>query len=129
METWVKVVAGITGVITLLILIGGAWALVRGSFNQARVKELREDNDDLRKRSQDQQLEIDALKLKEAALEHQISQQQNEIELLTSMLTQRAEVSEVLVELQKHHTEAMNYWSGMSVAMTAILNKLEADRG
>lgn len=125
-----QVALQVSVVLSLLILVGGAWALVRGSFNKARVQELREDNDDLRDRLDDAEKKIKTYEARETALETKVDHQQNEIDLLTNMLTQRAEVQDVKVavvavleNLKDHHDEAKQYWSSLNTAMMALLNE------
>lgn len=133
---WYQVVLQVAGILSLLVLLGGAWALVRGSFNKARVQELRDDNDDLRKRNSDLEHKIDAHKIKEEAMETKIGHQNTEIELLTQMVTQRADVGDVKVavigvleDLKEHHEEAKQYWIGINTALTVLLRDREREAG
>lgn len=129
MDWFGKTLQIIATLLALLILIGGAALLIRGSFNKAKVQELREDNDDLRKRLADAENKIRDHAARESALEVKVDHQQSEIEMLTEMVTQRAEVSvlaqsiiDLYAELKKHHGEAIGHWSSMEVALEALLS-------
>lgn len=94
-------------VVTTIILVGGALALVRGSYNKARIQALREDNDDLRNRVKDCEDKIVVGEGREAVLEQKVEHLESENGLLTALVTQRANVDEVLQMLSDHHQAAM----------------------
>jgi predicted nuclease with TOPRIM domain len=99
--TFIGVVLGV------LALLGGSLALVRGSYTKARIQGLREDNEDLRSRLDDCDKEETRLKAREEALKAKVASVQSENEALKAMVTQRANVDEVLVRLNAHHEDAM----------------------
>lgn len=93
--------------ITVMLAIGAGLALIRGSFNKARIEALRGDNSDLRDRVADLEHENERHELKEGALETRCEHLESENKLLMEMVTQRAEVAEVKGMLDRHHKEAM----------------------
>jgi hypothetical protein len=133
----------VTAGITVLTMIGAAWALVRGSYNASKVKELRENNDDLRADNDDKDARIadrDALieahKLKEHALSVELQGMRNEVDLLTRLVTQRAEVEEVhtvieavLDELKRHHKASLEEWHHVNEAFNMLLQNNTEDEG
>lgn len=129
MDWFAKTLQIIGAILALLILIGGAWALVRGSFNQARVKEQREEIADLDRRDVRKTQEITELKASRDALENQVHSQQNQIDTLTAALTQRAEVEAVAVLITEHHEQAMEHWDRIADTMDAILLALGEHNG
>lgn len=126
---WYQWIGVVGGMLALPGAIGLAWAIVRGSFNKARVAELREDNDDLRKRNNDVDTENAGLKLMQEASEAKIAQQAAEIALITSMLTQKAEVGVVLEVLNKHHDEAEQHWQTMEADLAKLVRRSDENHG
>ena len=110
--------------IALLVGLGGALALVRGSYNKARIEALRGDNSDLRERNKDVELENERLKreieterehhkLRIKQLEESNEHLEDEKKILMELVTQRAEVDEVLQTLNNHHDQAMGKFDSM----------------
>lgn len=112
------------GVISILGAFGVAWALVRGSYNQARIKALREDNEDLRNRIRDLEHAEERHRLKEQAWDKEREHLMAENATLMLAITQRAEVEAVRVQLVQHHDQAM----GTLGEIQQILQTL-SDRG
>lgn len=117
-------------VVGLLTLLGASYALVRGSYNQARVKALREDVDDRDKRLKDRDQIIEAHEIKERALTSELEHKKTEIKLLEELVTQRAnvesvqlDVAAVLEELKRHHQASEREWGMMNTNMAAILEE------
>jgi hypothetical protein len=121
--TWYEVLIRVGAALTVLTLAGAALAVVKASYNSARVKDLRETNIDLRSEVEDADRREEAHKLKELALETEIASLHNEVDLLTRMVTQRAAVEEVLDELKEHHILAMEQWKNMNTALDALLEE------
>jgi chromosome segregation ATPase len=116
----VQVIGAIIG---LLIMVGGGLALVRGSYNKARIQALREDNDDLRKRVDDMDREAERERSKVKTLTDKVTHLENENTLLTSLVTQRADVDTVLTELRDLQRKAEAHWARMSDAMEKLVNR------
>lgn len=118
MDNWFGTFIEVVGaILALLILIGGAFALVRGSFNKARADKLREDLDDADRRLGVTEHDLQLEKGKTATLEAKVEGQEREIAMLREMVTQRAAVenlgatmSEMLTELRTHHQVALDHW-------------------
>lgn len=128
MDNWVRVIGAITGFVMLLIILGGAWALIRGSFNQARVKELREEIEDLDRKDARKDKEIGELKAHNVVLESTVHAQQGQIDTLTSTVTQRAEVDALTKMIKDHHQAAMEHWDRLGDALDAIVKRMEEIR-
>lgn len=126
---WYQWVMTVGGLLAVPIAIGGAWALVRGSYNKARVVELREDNDDLRKRNADGEAREATVLLQVEALKAQVSQAFAERDAVTALLTQKAEVGAVLDLLHRHHDEAEKHWTTMDQKVDTILERTEKSSG
>jgi hypothetical protein len=128
MDWFGKALQIISGIFVLMALVAVAWIAFRGSYNQARVKELREDNTDLRARLTDAENKIKAHELREEALEVKVGHQQTEIELLTAMVTQRADLTEfgsamvgLVSQMEQHSKDALTHWGNMETALAALL--------
>lgn len=118
MDTDLVDVVGIIGaIIAVLVALGGGAALVRGSYNKARIEALRGDNEDLRLRSNDQGREIERLLLQQQSDHQRIEHLENENRMLMDMVTQRAEVAEVAAKLDRHHREVMEKYDDMIAAI------------
>jgi chromosome segregation ATPase len=100
----------IGGAITLLVLVGGAAALIRASYSKARVDALREDNSDLRARVGDIDMELDRQKTRADMLEQKLTHVKAENDLLKDLVTQRANVEAIADVLDFHHKESMEAW-------------------
>lgn len=124
---WLEILAGIGGLISLIVLIGGTAALLRSSYNKARMEALREDNEDLRARVSDLEATENRLMSVQAAAGARIKHLEEENAILMEGLTQRAEVSSVKTMLERHHTEAMTAWTLLGNLMERILES--QDRG
>lgn len=107
----------IASVVGAIILIGGATALARGSYNKARNQALRDDNDDLRKRLGDCEDKIEDHERREQVLETEVKHLSAKNNLLEAMVTQRADVQTVLSELRLHHTTAMEKMNSLIAAV------------
>lgn len=105
-----SVLLTISAVVGAIVLIGGSLALVRGSYNKARIQALREDNDDLRARQKDTEDRLDAAEAREVTLGLELEHVRSENRMLTTMVTQRADVQTVLSLLNEHHEQAMGVW-------------------
>lgn len=110
-------------VIGTVILIGGALVLVKGSYSKARIQALREDNEDLRNRVSDCEAKVDASEAREAVLEQKVEHLESENGLLTALVTQRANVDEVLTMLSEHHTAAMAGQQALTDAINTLATK------
>lgn len=114
-------VLGLIGIFVSVTLgVGSALALVRGSYNKARMEAIRQDNNDLRSRTDDQDKELARCKAREDVHEAKIVHLQSENTMLTAMITQRANVdiviasqAEVLAELKAHNAAAEAHWDEM----------------
>jgi polyhydroxyalkanoate synthesis regulator protein len=115
----------VAAVIGAIVLIGGALALVRGSYNKARIQALREDNEDLRNRVQDCEDKLTAADARETALEMKVQHVESENDLLTQLVTQRADVDKVLKLLDDHHKAAMSGQAKLTKAIEALAEKTE----
>ena len=113
METAGQVFTFIGAMCGIIVLIAGALVIARSSFSRAQIEALREDNKDLRDRSDDHQKDI-------AHLESEVTRLSNENELLRGMVTQRAQVEQVLAELNIHHEAAMEVWDRMDHSMSEL---------
>lgn len=102
---------------SLLVLVGGAAALIRGSYNRARVDALREDNSDLRARVADIDHELERQKSKAEQLDAKVSNLKSENDLLRDMVTQRANVEAIGDVLDFHHKESMEAWEKICKAI------------
>ena len=111
-------------VITVLGLIGGSFALVKGSYNKARIQALREDNDDLRKRLDDADKDSIRRDAREQTLIARIEHVESENELLKTMVTQRANVDQVLDRLNEHHEQVMIGQTKLAQALMAAQERL-----
>ena len=134
---WYDWTTRISAGIALLLLLGVAWAVVRGSFNTECVKRLREDIADAEKRvtARDLTIHDKDMKIKDIEADCQAMGVENvalkgQIDLLTTMLTQRADVEgvahavrEVLKEVKSHHAAATDYWSKMNTALHELLEE------
>ena len=89
--------------LSVVLLLGGAWMLVRGSYNQAKLHAVDEDNDRLRKRNADLEGDLERCRQSDIHKDEQIRGLKQEVTHLTSLVTQRAEVSEVLKRLEEHN--------------------------
>lgn len=110
-------------VIGTIVLVGGSLVLVRGSYSKARIQALREDNQDLRDRVSDCEAKCDASEAREAVLATEVHHLKSENELLTSLVTQRANVDEVVELLSRHHTAAMAGQQKLTEAINRLTEK------
>lgn len=104
-------------VVGAVVLLGASLGMIRGSYNKARIQALREDNEDLRNRVRDVEDKCTASEAREALLEQKVEHMENENVLLTALVTQRANVDEVLGELRDHHTAAMDKFDELIAAV------------
>lgn len=109
-----SVIGILGGICGILVLVAGAWVNFKGSYNKARLEALREDLGDYRDR-------VNQLESKEIIQSKDIQRLSSENDLLKGLVTQRAQVEQVLEELSLHHAEAMRQWEGMN----EILRKME----
>lgn len=128
---WLGVIGA---VLSVALALGAALALVKGSYNKARIAALREDNDDLRARIGDLDNEIERRKLKEEALDAKVAKVDSENQLLRDLVTQRAEVDKVNLAVQAHHEAALSAleqhheastaaWTKVSDALTVLIER------
>jgi len=110
--------------LSVALALGAGLALVKGSYNKARIAALREDNDDLRARVGDMAAELERRKLQEETLSARVSKVDSENQLLRDMVTQRAEVERVNNSLAEHHREAMASISDHHRASSQALEKV-----
>lgn len=109
----------------ILILCGGALALVRGSYSKARIQALREDNDDLRSRVEDLDRELDRRRDKITNQADKIEDLRSECRLLKELVTSKADVEAVTDFLEFHHNESVQAWE---LVRETILNKSKEGR-
>lgn len=103
----------IGGFIAVLLAIGAGLALVRGSYNKARIEALRGDNSDLRDRVKDLEQTVERHETKEQALEARCEHLEQENITLLEGITQRADVEALKSKLDSHHTQAMEKFDRM----------------
>lgn len=101
----------------IIVLGVGALLFVNGSYNKARTIALREDNQDLRARVDDQDKVILRHIAKESSYEARLTAVESENQLLRDMVTQRADVQMVLETLNNHHATAMTAWKEIKEAI------------
>lgn len=107
-------VLGVTGgLIAILGAIVGVLLFVRGSYNKARLQALREDNDDLRKRVDDQDKELEKCRIREDKHDAEIKALRSENLLLRDMVTSKAEVGQLMDLLATHHRRAETAWANI----------------
>lgn len=114
---WVGLIGGIAGI---AVLLTSAFVFTKGSYNKARIEALRDDNNDLRARVEDLEGDLERSKTKEAVLEAKVNSLVNENQLLTALVTQRAQVEELTGVLSNHHREAMMAWSEIKEALARL---------
>lgn len=120
-----QVVGVIGAIISVCLAIGAGIALVRGSYNRARMDALRQDNADLRVRQDDTHKELVDCQNKLALAEGRITHLEQEKELLTALVTQRAEFEKVLDALNNHHERAEETWAALAAAMMQVAARLD----
>lgn len=118
-------IIGVVGAaIATVILVGSAAALIRGSYNKAKIE-------DQRQEIADQDREIEKLKQDKIDLRQEVTDERTlriaseareealttKVEVLSELATQRAQTEAVQTLLEEHHSEAMEAW-------TAIARKL-----
>lgn len=128
---WLGVIGA---VLSIALALGAALALVRGSYTKARISALREDNDDLRARVSDMDVELERRKAKEDVMSAKVDKINSENQLLRDMVTQRAEVEKVqaavqahhqaaMVTLEEHHQASTEAWTKISDALTVLIER------
>lgn len=128
---WLGVIGA---VLSIALALGAALALVKGSYNKARIAALREDNDDLRARVGDMDNELERRKLREETLNARVDKVDSENQLLRDLVTQRAEVDKVHNAVQEHHEAALaaiedhhdassRAWAQVSDALTILIER------
>lgn len=128
---WLGVIGA---VLSIALALGAALALVKGSYNKARIAALREDNDDLRARVGDLDSELERQKLRDQTREAKIAKVDSENQLLRDMVTQRAEVDRVnqavaehhkkaMTSLEEHHQASSQAWAQVSDALTILIER------
>lgn len=128
---WLGVIGA---VLSIALALGAALALVKGSYNRARIQALREDNDDLRARVGDLDSELERRKLREETMEAKVNKVDSENQLLRELVTQRADVerveeavrehhSKALKELDEHHEMSVNAWRQISEALGILIER------
>lgn len=119
MGTVGQAIAIIGGICGIIVFVAGALVIARSSFSKAQIEALREDNTDLRNRVKD-------LEDKETRNTAEISRLSGENELLKGMVTQRAQVEQVLAELNVHHEAAMEVWDKMEHSLEDLNSGMSA---
>lgn len=108
----VSATLGVVGLaIAIPSAIGAALALIRASYNKARLEESDKDNVRLRARADDLEEEVAELKSKLAVEEARV-------ELLQEMVTQRA-------DLENHHIMVMQNYDAMSLILGQMLTVMK----
>lgn len=101
-----KDVASLGNAILVLLgavsLLAALYVAFRASFSTARIKALREDNEDLRLRVDDLDKEVVRRKAKEEALAARVKHVEDEKELLKEMVLQRGDFSRILTVMELH---------------------------
>lgn len=110
-------------VITILGSLGVAYALIRGSYNQARIRALREDNEDLRARIDDLEDAEKRHDLKEQEWEKERAHLMAENATLMLAATQRAEVEALRLQLAEYHTQAMGALGEIAELLQTMLDR------
>jgi hypothetical protein len=124
-------IIGVVGAgIACVILVGSAAALLRGSYNKAKIE-------DQRQEIADQDREIEKLKQDKVELAQELTDEralktasearesalQTKVEVLSELATQRAQTEAVMGLLEEHHTEAMDAWTTIAVKLQTLLEK------
>lgn len=126
------IIAAVSAVIGLLILIGGGIALIKGSYNKARIEALHQDitayqnrtealEGDLERQTLKHDGEIKACGIREQALEDRCSHLETENHTLRELVTQRADVAEVSAQLATNHQEIIQKWTELTALLTVAL--------
>jgi len=110
----------LVAVISVMVLLGAAFVTFKGSFNKARIQGLRDDNQDLRERVIDSELEITQLKNQLEIQGSKLDSLDKENATLKDMITQRAQVDELKQLLSDHHSESLQAWSAISLELGRI---------
>lgn len=139
---WLGVIGG---VLSLCLLLGAVLAIVRGSYNKARITALREDNEDLRHRvgyldgelerhKESERQKDERHTLEKEAVEARLQRVEEENSLLRDMVTQRAQVEAVeeavrdhhekaLHELDRHHTASIAAWEQIANGLALVIER------
>lgn len=109
-----QILAVFGGLVTLAVALGAAIALIKGSYNRARIEALRGDLADARNKINDLRTTVTDLeheaekdRLTKVQLSERVSHVEDENALLKQLVTQRAEVDALTVKLDTHHQQAM----------------------
>lgn len=116
-------------ILAALVALGGGLALVRGAYSKARVEALREDVDDAEKRLKVCEQKLSASEAREATLEAKVQHVESENELLTALVTQKANVDEVLSLLNDHHEAAMEWMRKLTAAIVDLHDEVQGQKG
>lgn len=132
----VKWATGMAAILGLLVLIGAALVLIKGSFNKAQIEALRNDNIDLRARTGDCEHQIKIHEATEEKLELRISALEREKALLLDSLTQRADITELtqvsqqtLAELERHNVASEQAWAGIAASISDAVHLMGVRMG
>lgn len=113
MDSVAQAMGIVGGLIAILGAITGVLIFVRGSYSKARLQALREDNDDLRKRVDDQDRELEKCRAREDKHDTEIKALKSENALLREMVTSKAEVEQLMKLLTTHHRRAEAAWASI----------------
>lgn len=119
----------IGGIVGACAGIGAAIALIVASFHKSRNDYIRQDNIDLKNRVETLEHENELLKAGRTADQARITILEEKAEALTELVTQRADVSQLLADVQGHNTKAEERWrvtDGYLKASEALLTQLLA---
>lgn len=123
LDSVLNVVYLVGALITVLGALGAAYALVRGSYNRARIERLREDNEDLRNRIDTleaaEQRHDEAQKAWEKERAHLVSENQT----LLLAATQRAEVEVLRTQMEEYQVESMAAWGRIEELLSELVGK------
>lgn len=124
MDNLAAVITIILGLATLTALVGSTYVLFRASLSRARINALREDNQDLRNRVDDQDKELIKCQAREKVLEETCVHLREENDMLKKLVLQRAEVDGVKAEVERlfeelasHHIATIDVLQGIKEAL------------
>lgn len=105
----------LVGICVLAAAVGAAWIFLKGAYNKQRMEALREDVADLSRRNTNLVAENATFKTENTSLK-------SEVASLESLVTQRAQVDEVLHILNEHHSESVAAWAAIARAVAGGRN-------
>lgn len=117
MDSAVNLLGTVGGIIAIIGAIVGVWMFAKGSYNKARIQALREDNDDLRKRVDDADKELEKCNARADKHELELKNLHTENALLRELVSQRVEFTEMIGMLNEHHDKSMHAWEDIRLAI------------